>query len=72
MGRNKENRQHCALSPRIIWDFWQHMLQKTVTAVKSQLELPLVKVIEKWDQEKKQPTGKIQGKMKCKEDRQLS
>lgn len=54
VGRNRENRQHCALRLRISRDFWQHMLQKTVAAVTSQLELLLVEVIEKWDE------GKIQ------------
>lgn len=58
VGRNRENRQHCALRPRISRDFWQHMLQKTVAAVTSQLELLLVEVIEKWDE------GKIQVKFR--------
>jgi len=49
VGRNTENRQQCALSPGINWDFWQHKLEKTVAAVKPQLELPLVKVIAKRD-----------------------
>lgn len=30
------------------------MLEKTAAAVKSQLELPLVKMIEKWDSEKRE------------------
>lgn len=66
VGRNRENRQHCALSPGIKWEFWQHKLEKTAAAVKSQLELPLVKMIEKWDYEKRKKQKPQQVKFKVK------